>query len=123
MLPVLIVGGGPVGLSMALFLARQGIQCLLVERRSATSPMPRATHVTRRSMELFREAGIEPEIAAAGYAVVTKDDPRALSEPDRTLPRVVLAISSIADLHRRAEILETGEEELAVPGPCPPYWC
>jgi 2-polyprenyl-6-methoxyphenol hydroxylase-like FAD-dependent oxidoreductase len=123
MLPVLIVGGGPVGLSMALFLARQGVDCLLVERRSTTSPMPRATHVTRRSMELFLEAGLEPEIAAAGYAVVTEDNPRAVSDPDRTLPRVVLAISSIADLHRQAEILETGAEELAVPGPCPPYWC
>jgi 2-polyprenyl-6-methoxyphenol hydroxylase-like FAD-dependent oxidoreductase len=120
---VLIVGGGPVGLSMALFLARQGVSALLVERRSTTSPMPRATHVTRRSMELFREAGIEADIAEAGYAVVLEEDPRAAAEPERTLPRVVLAVSSISDMHRQAGILETGAEELAVPGPCPPYWC
>jgi 2-polyprenyl-6-methoxyphenol hydroxylase-like FAD-dependent oxidoreductase len=120
---VLVVGGGPVGLSMALFLARHDISVLLVERRGTTSPMPRATHVTRRSMELFREAGIEADIADAGFAVVLEGDPRAEAAPERTLPRVVFEVSSIATLHRRADVLETGEEELAVPGPCPPYWC
>lgn len=121
--PVLVVGGGPVGLSMALFLARHGVRPLLVERRTTTSPMPRATHVTRRSMELFREAGLQAEIGKAGFEVVSARDPRAESEPERTLPRVVVGVRSIADSGRQPEILETGDEELAVPGPCPPYWC
>lgn len=120
--PVLVVGGGPVGLATTLFLARQGVHSLLVERRITTSPLPRATHVTRRTMELFREAGLEPAIREAGLAVLSARDPRAAAKPERTLPRVVLGVRSIAEVHQ-AELLESGEEELAVPGPCPPFWC
>ncbi|WP_189383278.1 FAD-dependent oxidoreductase [Streptosporangium nondiastaticum] len=120
--PVLVVGGGPTGLATALFLARHGVRCLLVERHTTTSPVPRATHVSRRSMELFREAGLEEEIRRAGFEVVREDDPRARDRPGSFLPRVVLGATSLAGLHH-AEVLETGEEELAVPGPCAPFWC
>jgi 2-polyprenyl-6-methoxyphenol hydroxylase-like FAD-dependent oxidoreductase len=117
--PVLVVGGGPVGLALALFLAGWGIGVVLAERRTATSPLPRATHITRRTMELFVEAGIGDAIRAAGLEVVPAGDGRA---GDRTLPRTVLEASSIRDLST-ASVLETGDEELAVPGASPPFWC
>ncbi|TCP56777.1 tetracenomycin A2 monooxygenase-dioxygenase [Tamaricihabitans halophyticus] len=59
---VLIVGGGPVGLTTALFLGRHGIRTILVEKRDGTSTLPRAPGLQARTMELFRGAGIRKEI-------------------------------------------------------------
>lgn len=56
-IPVLIVGGGPVGLSMALCLARQNIPSLIVEQHSGRTPHPRARGVSMRTMELFQQWG------------------------------------------------------------------
>jgi len=63
---VLIVGGGPGGLTAAATLARYGVDFLLVERRAELSSLPRATGVSTRSMELMRSFGIEDEIRAGG---------------------------------------------------------
>ncbi|WP_437952733.1 FAD-dependent oxidoreductase [Sorangium sp. So ce296] len=64
--PVLIVGGGVVGLSAALFLRRHGVDVTLVERHAGTSIHPRARGVNARTMELYRELGLEPAIREAG---------------------------------------------------------
>lgn len=63
--PVLIVGGSLVGLSASLFLGRLGIEHLLVERHAGTSRHPRGRGNNVRTMELFRAAGVEPQIRAA----------------------------------------------------------
>jgi 2-polyprenyl-6-methoxyphenol hydroxylase-like FAD-dependent oxidoreductase len=60
--PVLIAGGGLVGLSMAMFLAQHGIKSLAIERLVGGSPLPRAGHFHLRTLELFRSAGIEDEV-------------------------------------------------------------
>ncbi|MFI5734762.1 FAD-dependent oxidoreductase [Kribbella sp. NPDC051587] len=62
--PVLIVGGGVTGLSLALFLARQGIRPLLVERHPSTAIMPKARAFNPRSLEVYRALGLEDEIRA-----------------------------------------------------------
>ncbi|MGW1294205.1 FAD-dependent oxidoreductase [Streptomyces sp. NPDC002533] len=59
---VLVVGGGLAGLSAAVFLARQGVDCLLLERRPELSGHPRARGVHPRAMELLRAVGIEDEL-------------------------------------------------------------
>ena len=59
---VLVVGGGPVGLTSALLLARQGVRVLLAERHPGTSIHPRARGINVRSMEIFRALGIEEAI-------------------------------------------------------------
>jgi len=56
-IPVLIVGGGPVGLSMSLALARQNVGSLLIEQHAGRAEHPRARGVSMRTMELFRQWG------------------------------------------------------------------
>ena len=60
--PVLIAGGGLVGLSTAMFLAQHGIASLAIERLRGGSPVPRAAFFHMRTIELFRNAGIENEV-------------------------------------------------------------
>jgi putative polyketide hydroxylase len=69
-IPVLIIGGGPVGLSTALFLARQGTPSIVIERHPGTSIHPRARGINMRTMELFRQSGIDDAIRKAGTALV-----------------------------------------------------
>ena len=66
--PVLIVGGGLTGLSSALFLAWHGVRPLLVERHADLLIHPRARGFTPRTVELFRQVGLEPVIREAGFA-------------------------------------------------------
>jgi 2-polyprenyl-6-methoxyphenol hydroxylase-like FAD-dependent oxidoreductase len=66
--PVLIVGGGPVGLCASLVLGRFGIPSLLVERHPGTSIHPRARGLNVRTMELIRSWGLEDTVRAAGRA-------------------------------------------------------
>lgn len=65
--PVLIVGGGPVGMTMALCLAKRGIASVLVEMRTEDAlPDVKCNHIASRSMELFRSLGIAQDLRAAG---------------------------------------------------------
>ena len=67
---MLIVGGGPVGLSSAILLAQRGIEVLLAERRSFDSRFPRAHLLNVRTMEVFHEMGVADDI----YALAPADD-------------------------------------------------
>ena len=60
--PVLIAGGGLVGLSAAMFLAQHNVSSLAIERLSGASQLPRAAFFHMRTIELFRAAGIEAEV-------------------------------------------------------------
>lgn len=67
-IPVLIVGGGPVGLTASLLLSQQGIRSLLVERHPGTAILPKARGINARTMEMYRQLGIERAIRDAGLA-------------------------------------------------------
>src|ERR1700686_1963349 len=64
--PVLIVGGGPVGLTASILLSRQGVPSLLVERHPGTAILPKARGINARTMEMYRQYGVEAAIRAAG---------------------------------------------------------
>lgn len=68
-IPVLIVGGGIVGLSASLFLSQHGIKSLLIERHVGTSIHPRARSVNARTMELYRGLGIDDLVREAGASM------------------------------------------------------
>jgi putative polyketide hydroxylase len=65
--PVLIAGGGLVGLSAAMFLAQHGIASLAVERLRGGSQLPRAAFFHMRTLEMFRLAGIEDEVREQSF--------------------------------------------------------
>ena len=67
--PVLVVGAGPGGLTAAIALARQGVESLVVERRTTPSTLPRATAASSRTMELLRGWGLEDAVRAGGVDV------------------------------------------------------
>ena len=60
--PVVIVGGGPIGLVVAILLAQQGIKPVLIESEAQVSGGSRALALSRRSMEIFEQAGVADEL-------------------------------------------------------------
>src|SRR5258708_26104327 len=63
---VLIVGGGPVGLAMGLLLDRFGIDAVIVEKSPTTTDHPKSRGCWVRTMEIFRQWGIEQKIRERG---------------------------------------------------------
>lgn len=102
--PVLIAGGGLVGLSTALFLAGHGVPALVVERMTGGSPLPRAAHFHLRTLELFRLAGVGDEVAAE-------------SERDFLPEGAIIAMDSLAG-RKVADIIPSLNEGVEEVSPC-----
>ncbi|MGH7248054.1 MAG: FAD-dependent monooxygenase, partial [Pseudomonadota bacterium] len=62
---VVIVGGGPVGVALAVELGLRGIACALIERRIEPQRIPKGQNLTQRSMEHFYAWGVADEVRAA----------------------------------------------------------
>ena len=73
--PVLIVGGGPVGLALAVDLGWHGIECLLVEQSDGTVTNAKFVDINMRTMEFCRRWGIAEELRDKGF---DKDYPQDL---------------------------------------------
>ncbi len=64
---VLIIGAGPVGLTLAMDLAWRGIRVMIAELRGRAAPPPvKCNHVAARSMEIFRRLGVARALREAG---------------------------------------------------------
>ncbi|PZQ75844.1 MAG: monooxygenase [Variovorax paradoxus] len=62
---VAIVGGGPVGMGLAIELGQRGIRCAVVERYAQPQPIPKGQNLTQRTMEHFHFWGAERALRAA----------------------------------------------------------
>ena len=64
---VIIVGGGPVGVALAVQLGMRGIACALVESRTELGRIPKGQNLTHRTLEHFYFMGIVDELRAARF--------------------------------------------------------
>jgi 2-polyprenyl-6-methoxyphenol hydroxylase-like FAD-dependent oxidoreductase len=87
---VLIVGAGPVGLTIAIDLGRRGIKCTLIEQKDEPAFLPKMERCNARTMEIFRRMGLSEKIRAAGlqadvpldvYVVLSMTEPPLLRLP------------------------------------------
>jgi 2-polyprenyl-6-methoxyphenol hydroxylase-like FAD-dependent oxidoreductase len=102
--PVLIAGGGLVGLCAAAFLAQRGIRSVAIERLKATSPLPRAAFFHMRTMELFRSLGIEDAV-------------RERSAEDFVPEGAIVAMDTLSG-RRLADIMPSLNEGVETLSPC-----
>lgn len=61
---VLIAGGGPTGVTLAVLLARRGVRVLVAEKEAEIYPLPRAAHLDHESMRILQEAGVADAVMA-----------------------------------------------------------
>ena len=64
--PVVIVGAGPIGLATAIDLARFGVPCVILEEDLQVSEGSRAIVLTRRSVEILQQLGVETPFLQKG---------------------------------------------------------
>jgi 2-polyprenyl-6-methoxyphenol hydroxylase-like FAD-dependent oxidoreductase len=71
---VLIVGAGPVGLTLAIDLGQRGIRCLLIEEQAEPRRLPKMERCNARTMEIYRRLGLADTIRAAGAPLDARMD-------------------------------------------------
>jgi 2-polyprenyl-6-methoxyphenol hydroxylase-like FAD-dependent oxidoreductase len=109
--PVLIAGGGPVGLTLALTLARHGVAAILVERNPSTTTHPKMDITNGRSMELFRHLGVADELRKVA---VPEDHPFDVSWVTRLDGWELARFRYPAVAQRRASIRERNDGTMAL---------
>jgi 2-polyprenyl-6-methoxyphenol hydroxylase-like FAD-dependent oxidoreductase len=62
---VIVAGGGPVGMGLAIELGQRDLSVLVIERHPEPQPVPKGQNLTQRTMEHFRAWGAETELRAA----------------------------------------------------------
>jgi 2-polyprenyl-6-methoxyphenol hydroxylase-like FAD-dependent oxidoreductase len=87
---VLIVGGGPTGLTLAIDLGKRGVRCTLIEQKAQPAFLPKMERINARTMEIYRRMGLAQQIRAAGlradcpmdvYLVLALNEPALLHLP------------------------------------------
>lgn len=109
---VLIVGAGPVGLTLAIDLGQKGVRCTLIEKKEAPEFLPKMERCNARTMEIFRRMGLSEKIRNAGldasvpmdvYVVLAMNEPPLLRLP---YPSVNEALAEIRKSEDASQPLE-----------------
>src|SRR4051794_38291033 len=106
---VLVVGAGPAGLATALAAVTHGARALVVERRSTTSTIPRATGVSTRTMEILREWGLTDAVLAGSIGDVP--------------PRVAAAETLAGPVREHRDVGYPSQREALRASPAHPLLC
>src|SRR2546427_516861 len=103
---VLVVGGGPVGLTLAIDLGRRGVRCTLIEQKQAPQFLPKMERCNARTMEIFRRMGIADKVRAAGlrgdipmdvFIILSLAEPPLLHLPYPSVKRARAEIRACSD--------------------------
>ena len=70
---VLIAGGGPTGVTLAILLAQRGVTVIVAEKEAAIYPLPRAAHIDHEGMRILQEAGAADAVFATSRRVARYD--------------------------------------------------
>ncbi len=113
---VLIIGAGPVGLTLAIDLAWRGVDVTVVEMRArAAPPEPKCNHVAARTMEIFRRLGLAEKVRNAGLpADYPHDISYRTSFTGKELTRILIPC-------RRDRFTAKGGPDCNWPTPEPPH--
>jgi 2-polyprenyl-6-methoxyphenol hydroxylase-like FAD-dependent oxidoreductase len=108
---VLIVGAGPVGLTLAVDLGRRGVRSMLIEQKNAPEFLPKMERCNARTMEIFRRMGLAEKVRAAGLPADVPMDVYvilAMNEP----PLLRLPYPSVAEARARIAVCNDGSMPL-----------
>jgi 2-polyprenyl-6-methoxyphenol hydroxylase-like FAD-dependent oxidoreductase len=103
---VVVVGAGPVGLTLAIDLGRRGVRCTLVEKKPAPEFLPKMERCNARTMEIFRRMGLADRIRAAGldrhvpmdvYIALAMNEPPLLRLPYPSVDEAQAQIAACND--------------------------
>lgn len=137
-IPVLIVGAGPTGLVLALWLTRQGIKVRIIDQSAGPGETSRAIAVQARVLEFYRQLGIDQQLVKAGILVpelvmrrrgrrVAKATLGALGQDQSPFPYLLFCAQDVhekilmselkslgVEVERRCELLELRQNETGV---------
>jgi 2-polyprenyl-6-methoxyphenol hydroxylase-like FAD-dependent oxidoreductase len=104
---VLVVGAGPVGLTLAVALGQAGVRCTLVERKDAPQFLPKMERCNARTMEIFRRMGLSARVRAAGLPAEVPMDVYIVEAMNRP-PLLHLPYPSVSQARREIDACTDG---------------